>query len=106
VIFRRDAINRVLSEKLAFIQSFHRAGDWVTYLEVLARGKIAFTPHAANRHRRHAGSVIAGSAATSLYGEIASVQERVAGEFQLSPETQRKARDYLLELRSTLSLNA
>ena len=98
VVFKRDIINMVFNEHFDEIVQYKKAGDWVVYLKVLAQGCIAFSPRAANLHRRHEGSVIANGSQESLIKEIISVQEIVENKYKLSDEVLRKAKTYRLVL--------
>jgi glycosyltransferase involved in cell wall biosynthesis len=104
VVFNRKIICSVFEQHFDEIAQFRKAGDWVVYLYVLKYGDIAFSPHAANRHRRHGGSVIAGSNAMSLYQEIQKVQQMVAKKYELDICTQERATHYLAMLRQQFDL--
>jgi hypothetical protein len=53
VLFRRD----VLNDGLSAAGDFRYCGDWAIYVACLRHGKIAFCPHALNKHRRPPGSL-------------------------------------------------
>lgn len=99
VLFRRGAIANVLREHIDEIRVLRRAGDWLTYFNVLKSGKIAFSPRALNYHRRHRKSVVGGSNAASLVDEIAAVQKIVAKSTSIGPGTAERASAYLQHLR-------
>jgi len=104
VLFRRATLAEVFERHFEEIAGFRKAGDWVVYLRTLARGRIAFSPHPANRHRRHGGSVIGGGSARLLCQEIAAIQELVAREYDPDLEVRRKAEDYLARLHDQFGL--
>ena len=58
VLFDRAALVGALDACGPAVRALRYAGDWRLYLEVLTRGRVAFTPRALNDHRRHAASVI------------------------------------------------
>ncbi|WDT76124.1 MAG: glycoside hydrolase family 99-like domain-containing protein [Candidatus Manganitrophus sp.] len=91
VVFKRDAISAVFTKHFDEIASFQKAGDWVVYFRTLFLGNIAFTPRAANRHRRHEGSVIGGSGRQGLLQEIIKIQQTIASEIGISIDVQQKA---------------
>ena len=91
VIFKRDVISKVFSEYFDEIMQFKKAGDWVVYLRTLAYGNIAFSPRAANRHRRHERSIIGEGRRQALLQEIIAVQENIARMYRLSDDVQQKA---------------
>ena len=104
VVFKRETICYVFEQHFNEIAQFSKAGDWVVYLRVLEHGDISFSPRAANLHRRHDGSVIAGSNALSLYQEIQQVQQMVANEYDLDNCTRDKAAHYLTILQQQFDL--
>lgn len=52
VLFRRD----VLSELLPLIVNYRYHGDWILYLQIALRHKIAYLPQALNTYREHAAN--------------------------------------------------
>lgn len=104
VLFKRDVIAKVLVRDIDFIKTFKCAGDWVAYIRTLANGKVAFTPRAANMHRRHKCSVIGGGFGRELYEEISAVQKMVASEYELSGDVYNHADRYLAELRAQFGI--
>ncbi|HXD40320.1 MAG TPA: glycoside hydrolase family 99-like domain-containing protein [Ramlibacter sp.] len=103
VLFRRDVIRKVFVDHFEEIASFKKAGDWVAYFRTLFHGKIAFSPRAANYHRRHKGGVVGAGAEQDLLREIAKVQQLVASNVPISEEVQFKASQYLSKLQSSLN---
>ncbi len=81
VLFRRDAVARALRESLDEILSFKIAGDWVTYLRILAHGKIAFCAESLNEHRRHSQSVTQGANQLPHLLEVLRVQKMARDEY-------------------------
>jgi glycosyltransferase involved in cell wall biosynthesis len=104
VVFKRESISSVFEQHFAEIVHFSKAGDWIVYLRTLERGDIAYSPHAANLHRRHDGSVIAGSSTSTLYQEIQQVQQMVAKSHDLDSCTHEHAAKYLATLRQQFGL--
>jgi glycosyltransferase involved in cell wall biosynthesis len=94
VIFRREVINSVLKQHLDEIVQYRFAGDWFTYLLVLANGKLSFSINRANLHRRHPSSVVRRGGADELLKEIGSVQKWVSDRYTISPDVARKAKRY------------
>ena len=74
VVFRREALARVLSEDFDEIASMKVAGDWVAYIKLLMTGKVAFNAASLNLHRRHTGSVTVSSFNIGQLREIVAVQ--------------------------------
>jgi O-antigen biosynthesis protein len=102
VLFRRDVIRKVFVDHFKEIASFKKAGDWVAYFRTLFHGSIAFSPRAANYHRRHKDSVVGAGAKQDLLREIATVQQLVANNVAITEEVQLKASEYLAKLQKQL----
>lgn len=105
VVFNSDAIKKVFSEHFEEIKSYQKAGDWVAYIHILSQGNIAYFPRAANRHRRHEGSVIAGNGRERLLAEIGQVQQLVASRFTVAEDVRLKAAGYLESLKKEVLLS-
>lgn len=102
VIFRRDVISTVFSDHFEEIVSFKKAGDWVVYFRTLFHGSIAFSPRAANLHRRHKGGIIGGGSDQDLLLEIARVQQLIASSLAITEKVRLKAAEYLVRLQKQL----
>jgi glycosyltransferase involved in cell wall biosynthesis/GT2 family glycosyltransferase len=104
VLFRRDALRRVLSEAFDAISSFRIAGDWATYVKLLEQGRIAFSPKALNLHRRHSSSVTISAFDESQLREIMAMQERVRRDHGVDERTHSMADAYVAALAVQFSL--
>jgi glycosyltransferase involved in cell wall biosynthesis len=93
-IFKRDILLAVLEDKAAELAQYRVAGDWVTYVEVLRRGKVAFSPRSLNLHRRHVTGVTMSSFNFSQLKEIMSVQQKVREEFKPPDVITERASSY------------
>jgi glycosyltransferase involved in cell wall biosynthesis/phage host-nuclease inhibitor protein Gam len=93
-VFRREALAAVLDAHLDEIASYRNAGDWLVYLRLMEKGRMAFSPKALNLHRRHTGSVTLGNANLRHLKEIIAVQREAITRFGLGPEAEARARDY------------
>lgn len=103
VIFKRDVIAEVFARHHQSIRDMKRAGDWLAYIHTLEQGRVAYTPHPANSHRRHGGSVIGADMGERLLSEIAFVQRHVADKFPLSDDVRRAAKVYIENLHNTFA---
>ncbi|BCQ24034.1 glycosyltransferase [Caballeronia sp. NK8] len=74
VVFRRKDLAHVLAEHFDEIRRFRVAGDWMVYLRLLERGKIAYQPESLNLHRRHGRSVTIGGFGEAQLREIRGIQ--------------------------------
>jgi len=74
-VFRREALLAVLRDGIEEIAGFRIAGDWLTYLRLLEHGRVAYSPIALNRHRRHAAGVTMGADHRPHLDEVLRVQE-------------------------------
>ena len=86
VVFRRDALARVLSDDFEEIAAMKVAGDWIAYIRLLMTGKVAFNAAPLNLHRRHTGSVTVSSFNIGQLREIVAVQ-RMARRVVKVPDT-------------------
>lgn len=57
VLFRRTAINDVLTTHGQELIQYRVAGDWLLYLRLAMMGNLAFSANSLNLHRRHIHSV-------------------------------------------------
>jgi len=105
VVFRKDVLLKVLRERLEEIRHLVGTGDWLTYLYVLAHGKIAYSPRVLNRHRRHADSVIYSNLNRSLLEEIESMQARAGSLYAPDRYIRAKAETYLQYLYRQLGID-
>jgi glycosyltransferase involved in cell wall biosynthesis/GT2 family glycosyltransferase len=105
-LFRRDALLSALHQEFDTICSFRIAGDWVTYITVLAQGDIAFVPESLNLHRRHSSSVTLGGDKRPHMLEILRVQRIVTERYGLQDATAAKVARYNEHLRVHFGLSA
>ena len=106
VVFKRDVIQSVLEEHINEITDYRVAGDWLTYIFVLKKGRIAYTASSLNRHRRHEGGVTLGSFDISQLKEIISVQKLVQERFVLDNEITNKSKTYAQSLYEQFELSS
>ena len=77
VVFRANGLREYLAESASSILSKYKiAGDWVVYVELLSGGrKLAYSPWALNKHRRHKSSLTLNTATYYQHlEEVISVQ--------------------------------
>jgi glycosyltransferase involved in cell wall biosynthesis/GT2 family glycosyltransferase len=104
VVFRRDALAEVLETDIEEIKSHRVAGDWVTYVKILQRGRIAFCPKALNQHRRHSSGVTISGFGRDQLEEIVTMQARIGCEFSPDPPVKAKALGYAARLYQQFGL--
>lgn len=100
-VFKREVICKVFNEHANEILQYKKAGDWILYLRALAHGNIAFSPLAANLHRRHEGSVIGGSGKQSLIEEIAQAQCLAENNYVITERVKLEAAQYLTYVQNS-----
>ena len=105
-VFRRDALLAAMTENRDEILSYRNAGDWVTYLRVLEKGSLAFSPRALNTHRRHQGSVTIGNFNLRQLQEIVRVQRDTIRRGNLGTEATKRADDYAQRLYEQFGLTS
>jgi glycosyltransferase involved in cell wall biosynthesis len=94
VVFRKSALQDVLTRHGAEILSYRNAGDWVAYIRLHECGAIAFNPKSLNDHRRHQSSVTIGNSNQLHLDEIIKVQTETIARFRLGPDASSKAQHY------------
>ena len=104
-LFRREALAAAMVPDIDEIARYRIAGDWASYVRVLERGKVAFSPRALNKHRRHANSVTIGSFNAGLLREILAMQRHVAERYGQSPHAAARAPAYAQELYQQFGLD-
>ncbi len=104
VVFRREPLLRVLREHLERIRGYKIAGDWVTYIELLREGSIAFSPRALNDHRRHPRSQTLANFNLEQLREIVSVQHWIADHHEIDARTRAMADEYAQRLYEQFGL--
>jgi hypothetical protein len=93
-----------LRESLDEILDFKIAGDWVTYLRILANGKIAFCADSHNEHRRHSQSVTLGSNQLPHLLEVLRVQKMARDEYGPNSTQRACAQKYAQHVYEHLGL--
>ncbi|MFY2763408.1 glycoside hydrolase family 99-like domain-containing protein [Arenimonas sp. MALMAid1274] len=104
VLFRREALVKVLQDNIDEVASYRIAGDWVVYLRLLRLGKVAFEAKACNQHRRHATSVTHHSAARLHLDEVLKVQREACDTYTPDASVRRAAADYAKVLEGQFGL--
>lgn len=104
VVFRREVLAEVLDRAIEEIKAYRVAGDWVTYVEVLRRGRVAYCPRPLNRHRRHGAGVTISGFGRDQLREILAVQALIRARFAPDPATDAKARAYAARLYDQFGL--
>ena len=79
---------------------FKAAGDWLVYINMAMRGRIAFSAHVMNSHRRHSQSVIARIPERTLE-EIKQIYNFIDHNCQLPSSTVSRMRDEMGKLDSS-----
>lgn len=104
VLFRRDALEAVLEERMAEIADLRIAGDWATYLYLACMGRIHFEPAVGNRHRHHPRAVTSRIDARRHYDEVVAMQRLAASLVPLDDAVRARAEAHLAWLRGHLRL--
>lgn len=103
-VFQREALFAAMAENRDEILSYRNAGDWVTYLRVLEKGSLAFSPRPLNAHRRHQGSVTIGNFNLRQLQEIVRVQRDTIRRAGLGTKAQKLADVYAQRLYEQFGL--
>lgn len=106
VVFDRAALIRALDSAVNLASNFRVAGDWRVYMEILAHGRIVYSPRPANLHRRHERSVTKAGLNLGQLTEIVRMQLLVANRYNVRPEKRAAARRYIEKLYNHIGLGA
>lgn len=104
VLFRRKPLLDVLDAQLDEIVRYRVAGDWIVYLKLLRNGKIFYSAHVCNRHRRHQRSVTLETHADMHYREVVELQKLASATFSLSERSLKSALDYRIRVSEHLGI--
>jgi hypothetical protein len=104
VVWRRDALRRVLDACGDDLKGFRMAGDWRLYLEALALpgAKVAYEAEPLNVHRRHATSVTHALDADRHVAEIAACHAVARAVFALPEPVCANQAAYVAEVAEQL----
>jgi glycosyltransferase involved in cell wall biosynthesis len=104
-VFSRDALAAVLRDHLEAMAQLRNAADWLCYIHLLKRGKIAFVARSLNNHRRHPGSVTIAAANRRHLDEIGAMQALAASVVRVSPQIAAAARQYHSKIAAQFGLS-
>jgi len=96
VVFRRDQLIQALDSGRNDMTAMKVAGDWVLYLQLAARGKVAYHATSLNMHRRHVNSV---TKVNNHLHEVIAVQEIATRLAHIAPEQLHQMEKYSHKLR-------
>lgn len=102
VLFRRDALEAVLEDRIDVIEPLRVAGDWAIYLYLACMGRIHFQPQVGNRHRHHPRAVTSRIDAHRHYEEVVAMQQLAASLVPLDDTVRVLAEAHLAWLRDHL----
>jgi O-antigen biosynthesis protein len=76
-----------LTEIEASLARLKNTGDWLTYMHVISKGKIAFSSTSLNHHRRHSKGITIGHSKIRLMQEIIAVQKHATNLYKTDEKT-------------------
>jgi glycosyltransferase involved in cell wall biosynthesis len=92
VVFRKNALARVLDVHLSEMAACRNAGDWVCYIHLLKGGYVAFSAASLNNHRRHSTGVTLVASDRRHLDEITATQNLAADVVPVSAARRAAAR--------------
>lgn len=67
------------------LKNYNIIGDWIAYIYIISKGKIAYSNKCLNGHRRHSNSIIARKEkSNSFIEEILKIKKYILDNYQLS----------------------
>jgi hypothetical protein len=105
VVFRRAPLLAALARCGQDLATYHLAGDWRLYLELLAEssGRVAWVAAALNVHRRHAASVTGTVAEARHLEEVARIHAWVRAHLNPDEAVRRRQDEYLRQVGGQLA---
>ena len=85
-VIKNDHYERILEEA----KSFHLAGDWYTYMNILKKGKIAYFKNSYNYHRMQTQGWTLSTSYEKEYEEIVRLQDFAMRNFDISDDVKEK----------------
>lgn len=104
VVMRADALREVFQQHRAEIEGLRFAGDWAVYLNLMARGDIAYSALSKNLHRRHQSSVTISNFNEKQLDEIIRMQGKARDLIGTDAERDRRAAAAITELENQFGL--
>ncbi len=104
VVMRADALREVFAEHREEIEGLRFAGDWAVYLNLLAKGDIAYSALSKNYHRRHQSSVTLSNFNALQLDEIIAMQNKAAGLIGTDRHRRRRVEAVIAELEKQFGL--
>ena len=104
VVMRADALRKVFADHRDEIEGLRFAGDWAVYLNLLAKGDIAYSALSKNYHRRHQSSVTISNFNARQLDEIIAMQKKATALIGEDPRRSRRADAVIAELEKQFGL--
>ena len=104
VVMRADALRTVFDQHREEIEGLRFAGDWAVYLNLLAKGDIAYSALSKNYHRRHQSSVTISNFNDLQLQEIIAMQKKARGLIIPDPKRDHRTDAYIAELERQFGL--
>ncbi|WP_114347654.1 glycoside hydrolase family 99-like domain-containing protein [Paracoccus lutimaris] len=98
VVMRTDALRAVFAAHREEIEGLRFAGDWAVYLNLLAKGDIAYSALSKNYHRRHQSSVTISNFNALQLDEIIAMQRKARALIGADPQRDHRSAAYIAEL--------
>ena len=100
VVFKKDNYN----EFFKMSGKFKQAGDWLFYINIMTKGKVAFSNKALNFYRLHGNNVTSVTKKQVHFNEIVKVHEYVNNKFKLTKKQKEHIQDRYKFLKKAWNL--
>lgn len=85
-VIKNNDYNQILEQA----KSFHLAGDWYTYMNILKKGKIAYFKNSYNYHRMQTQGLTLSTSNEKEFEEIVRLQDYAIEHFNISDDIKEK----------------
>lgn len=99
-LIRKGNYHKILEE----CTEFKLAGDWYFYVNLLAKGKVAYVAKTLNYHRIHTSSVTKTTKKQLHYDEVVRIQEYIKKKYKVSKKALDKVEEQRKLLKQVLGL--
>lgn len=101
VVFKNDDY----SKEFLTSSTFKQAGDWLFYVNIMKKGKIAFSNKICNFYRVHGNNVTSTTKKAAHFTEIKRVHEEISKMYKLNREQKKQIKERYKFLERVWELN-
>lgn len=100
VLIKNENYDEIFEE----IAKFHQAGDWLFYVSLMKKGKVAYTNKVLNYYRVHGNNVSSTFKKEAHLEEIKKVHQKIKKEFSLEEGAEKEMKKRYQELKKNWNI--